>query len=186
MFALVPILQIGISTNRVIVLAIYGMNTDKYRQCLFAALVVIFSSVSNEKLWFWHSWTTLAPRRRVNTFMTIMVVFIQPDLNFPAISLSGNNCLANFVKLSATKNGRLCSTTNCETLPQRLTHWWTGRCFFTLRRSISSAAVSSWRFSNYLDLPTSNGEQHHTWHRTICSRCTFCNTQTSLPCHWRI
>ena len=83
---------------------------------VFSPLWSLLSSVSYENLWFWHSMTTLAPRPGANAFLTIMVVFVRPDMNFPAISLSGNKCLTNFEKWSTTENGRLCSATNCANL----------------------------------------------------------------------
>ena len=112
MFAPVPMLHIGISINHVTALVISGSNTFTSIASVFSPPWSLPSSVSNKNLWLWQSWTTFASRRGANAFFTIMVVFIRPDVNFPTISLSGNNWLANFVKWSANENGRLYSATN--------------------------------------------------------------------------
>ena len=52
MFAPVPILQIGISTNRVTALAISGLNTLTSIASVFSPPWSLLSSVSNENVWF--------------------------------------------------------------------------------------------------------------------------------------
>ena len=101
-------------------------------QCLFPPWSLL-SSVSNENL------------------LTIMVVFIRPDGNVPAISLSGNNSLTNFVEWSATENGRLCWATNCANFTSAVSTLVDRSFVFEVtKKDLICGCVFEWRTASYL------------------------------------
>jgi len=92
-----------------------------------------------------------------------MVVLIRPDVKLPAISLLGNNCLANFMKWSATENDRFGSATNCSnvtsavnTLVDRSVVFEVAKkdficgCVFVAFFKVPRLAGFEWRTTSYL------------------------------------
>jgi len=157
MFALVPILRIGILTNRVTALVISGSRTLTSIASVSSPPWSKLSSVSNENLWLWHNWTTLSWRSWWSSFSLL--------LTFPQYHYEGTT------DWPVSWNDQ----------PKKMvdyTHWWTGPSSSKLRRRISSVAVSSckvlwladfeWRTTSYL--PPND---------------TYM-LQTSVPCHRRI
>ena len=115
-FSAVPTLHTGMSTNRVAVFPIAGSKSLARMTNTFSPPWSLLSSVIRENLPRLHSLSMPASRRGASAFFTIIVVFMRPDANLLAMSLSGNNPFANFVKWSATEKERLCSATNWANL----------------------------------------------------------------------